>query len=93
MYLSVDEISEVLAWVEKQGCKIGSQRRILPLVHPMLAFCAYLGCRRSQMLRSRVEDLDFEAGQIRLREKHCSTRTETKPQCKMMEVKANELSG
>src|SRR5262249_48421659 len=59
LYLSVHEIEEVLAWVKKHGCKIGSNRRILPWVYPMFAFCAYLGCRRSEMLRSRLEDLDF----------------------------------
>jgi integrase len=76
LYLSVDEISEVLAWVKKHGCKIGSNRRILPWVYPMFAFCAYLGCRRSEMLRSRLEDLDFETGQIRLRERKKDTSKE-----------------
>jgi integrase len=76
LYLSVDEIEEVLAWVEKHGCKIGSKRRILPCVYPMFAFCAYLGCRRSEMLRSRLEDLDFEGGEILLREKKKDTSKE-----------------
>jgi integrase len=73
LYLSVDEISEVLDWVKKHGCKIGSKRRILSWVYPMFAFCAYLGCRRSEMLRSRLEDLDFEGGEILLREKKKDT--------------------
>ena len=76
LYLSVDEIEEVLAWVKKHGCKIGSKRRTFPWVYPMFAFCAYLGCRRSEMLRSRLEDLDFETGQIRLREKKKDTSKE-----------------
>jgi integrase len=76
LYLSVDEIEEVLAWVKKHGCKIGSKRRMLPWVYPMFAFCAYLGCRRSEMLRSRVEDLDFVRGEILLREKKKDTTKE-----------------
>jgi integrase len=76
LYLSVEQIEGVLAWVKKHGCKIGSKRRILPWVYPMFAFCAYLGCRRSEMLRSRLEDLDFEGGEILLREKKKDTRKE-----------------
>src|SRR5262249_41820385 len=60
----------------KYGCKIGSNRRILPWVYPMFAFCAYLGCRRSEMLRSRLEDLDFERDEILLREKKKDTTKE-----------------
>src|SRR5215831_3153481 len=69
LYLSVEQVEGVLAWVKKHGCKIGSKRRVYPWVYPMFAFCAYLGCRRSEMLRSRLEDLDFEGGEILLREK------------------------
>jgi integrase len=73
LYLSVDEIEDVLAWVKEHGCLVRSKRRVFPWVHPMFAFSAYLGCRRSEMLRSRLEDLDFEGGEIRLREKKKDT--------------------
>jgi integrase len=76
LYLSVEQIEGVLAWVKKHGCKIGSKRRFLPWVYPMFAFCAYLGCRRSEILRSRLEDVDFERGEILLREKIKDTTKE-----------------
>jgi integrase len=36
-----------------------------------VAFCiaAYTGARRSEILRSRVDDIDFDAGTITIREK------------------------
>ena len=38
-------------------------------IHPLLAFVAHTGVRISEALRSRVEDLDFHAGKIIIREK------------------------
>jgi integrase len=35
----------------------------------MFAFVALTGARRSEMLRSRIEDIDFDAGVVRIREK------------------------
>ncbi|CAN5307802.1 hypothetical protein BH10PLA2_BH10PLA2_27640 [soil metagenome] len=78
LYLSVEQVDELLTWVRQQGCLIRKKRRIFPWVHPMLAFCAYTGARRSEMLRCRLEDLDFEAATIQIREKKKDpTRKET----------------
>jgi integrase len=37
-------------------------------VLPMFAFAIYTGARRSEMMRSRVDDFDFRVGRVRLRE-------------------------
>jgi integrase len=36
---------------------------------PLVAFGAYTGARRSELIRSRIEDFDFEGGFVRIREK------------------------
>ena len=50
------------------------------VIYPMLCFAAYTGARRSEVLRSEIDDLDFESSVITIREKkRCrgklSTRT------------------
>jgi integrase len=40
-----------------------------PCVYVAFCLAAYTGARRSEILRSRVDDLDFEAGMIAIREK------------------------
>lgn len=40
-----------------------------PYVYPMFVFAAMTGARRSEMLRSRIDDFDFEGGFVRIREK------------------------
>jgi len=47
-----------------------------PFVHPMIAFVAMTGCRRAEMLRSRIDDLDFEQRIIHIREKKRDTSRE-----------------
>ncbi len=42
----------------------------------MLAFAAHTGARRSEILRSRVEDIDFERGVVNIREKKNDTSRE-----------------
>lgn len=37
--------------------------------YPMFVFVAHTGARRSEVLRSRVEDIDFQARRVRIREK------------------------
>ncbi len=43
-------------------------------VYPMLALVAYTGCRRSEMMRSEVDDVRFDDGVIRMREKKKSRK-------------------
>jgi len=40
-----------------------------PFTYPMFAFAAYTGARRSDILRSLVDDFDFEQRLVRIREK------------------------
>lgn len=69
LFLTVAQIEELLAFVRDNGCLIRKNRRVFPWVYPMLAFCAYTGARRSEMLRSRLEDLDFDGDEVSIREK------------------------
>ncbi|GAB5407463.1 MAG: hypothetical protein Aurels2KO_56940 [Aureliella sp.] len=39
------------------------------LIHPMIAFAAYTGARRSELLRSELQDIDLEASMVVIREK------------------------
>jgi integrase len=69
LYLTVNEIEELLAYVKDAGCLIREKRYQFPWVYPMIAFCAYTGARRSEMLRCEIQDLDFEKNEIAIREK------------------------
>ena len=61
LFLTVPEIDELLAFVRHQATK--------PFVYPMVVFAAHTGARRSEMLRSKIRDVDFESGKITIREK------------------------
>lgn len=61
LYLTRAELEEFLAYVEKNGT--------LPWVYPMVAFAAYTGARRSEMLRALVSDVDLDEGTVTIREK------------------------
>jgi integrase len=61
LFLTVPEIDELLAYVRDQATK--------PFVYPMVVFAAHTGARRSEMLRSKIRDVDFESGKITIREK------------------------
>jgi site-specific recombinase XerD len=61
LFLDRDQIAEVLAYV-----KASAQQ---PFIHPMFAFIALTGCRRSEMLRSERRDLNLVTGKVAIREK------------------------
>jgi integrase len=61
MFLTVPEIEDMLGHVEKAA--------IQPFVHPMIAFAAFTGARRSEVLRAHVTDVDHESGIITIRER------------------------
>jgi integrase len=61
VYLTLPEIGDVLTYVKQQPGP--------DFFYPMLVLAAYTGARRSEMLRSRVEDFDFEANVVTIREK------------------------
>lgn len=72
LYLTRHEIEELLDYFQKNAT--------LPWVYPMVAFAAYTGARRSELLRALATDVDLKAGVVIIREKKrlkgkSSTRT------------------
>jgi integrase len=61
LYLTRTEIEEFLLQVQ--------QNATLPWVYPMVAFAAYTGARRSELLRVLVTDLDLAGSTVIIREK------------------------
>jgi integrase len=61
LYLRLPEVEEMLAHVRERAGH--------PWIHPLLATAAYTGARRSELIRMRVSDVDFEGGVITVREK------------------------
>jgi integrase len=69
LFLTVTETNDFLAFAKGNGCLVRNSRKHFAWVYPMLAFAAHTGARRSEILRSRVEDIDFENGEVAIREK------------------------
>ena len=61
LYLHIDEVNEAL--------DVFSTLARHPFIYPMMVFVAHTGCRRSEMVRSRIEDVDFNSKTIQIREK------------------------
>lgn len=61
LYLELSEIEEILVHVKLKARE--------PWVYPMMVFVARTGARRSEALRSQVDDFDFESKMVRIREK------------------------
>ena len=61
LFLTLPEIRDVLEFVRS--------RTAHPFVFPMFIFAAHTGARRSEMLRSQIDDSDFTAGVVTIREK------------------------
>jgi integrase len=61
LYLTPEETAEFLRHLRAAARH--------PWVYPMAVLAAHTGARRSEMLRARVEDVDFEAGVVTVREK------------------------
>jgi integrase len=74
LYLTLPEVEEVLQLVKRQALQ--------PFVYPMFVFAAHTGARRSEIVRSRISDLDFEANTVTIRERkrvHSQTTTRRVP--------------
>lgn len=69
LFLRKEEITDLLSQVER------SEGVSLP--YAMLAFVADTGARRSEVLRSRIDDFDFRAGTVLIREKKRSRANST----------------
>jgi integrase len=48
-----------------------------PFVHAAIAVAAFTGARRSEIIRSKIEDWDFERGIVRIRERKGSRKKKT----------------
>lgn len=68
LYLKKDELDELLEFV-------GLDPR--PWVNALFTFAAHTGARKSELLRSRVEDFKFDQGIVIIREKKKQKGTET----------------
>ncbi len=71
LFLTTVEIAELLADVKKVALQ--------PCIYPMLVFAAHTGARRSEILRSQVDDVDLLGRTLTIREKkrvrgRCTTR-------------------
>jgi len=69
LYLNTDEIKELLAHIKKHSR--------YPYLHPMLVTAAHTGARRSELLRSDVDDGDFNSKTITFRERKRNSRMHT----------------
>jgi integrase len=61
VFLTLPEVDEFLEFVKGQALR--------PFIYPMFVFAAHTGARRSELLRSRIDDLDFGAMRVTVREK------------------------
>jgi integrase len=61
LYLTSEELSELLGYVKQHDARA--------FVYPMVAFVALTGCRRSEMVRSLLDDWDLDQGRVIIREK------------------------
>jgi integrase len=61
LFLSVAEITDVLAYVRATARH--------PFIYPMFVFAAHTGVRRSEIVRSRRADFDFNSKTVLVREK------------------------
>ena len=61
IYLETSEVGEVLEHIRKTAR--------YPFIYPMMVFVAHTSARRSELVRSLIEDIDFRSRTVMLREK------------------------
>jgi integrase len=61
LFLTLDEVAELLAHLRDSGTR--------PWVYPMVCFAAHTGARRSELLRARAADIDFQGKTVLINEK------------------------
>lgn len=61
VYLTVPEINELLDHVKANASQ--------PWIYPMFCFAAFTGARRSEIIRMRIGDVDFQGGIVTISEK------------------------
>ncbi len=86
LFLDTQQVAECLEYVRTTSD--------VPFAYPMFAFVAHTSARRSEMLRSRVEDFDFEAKRVRIREKKKDkTKKETERYVEMSSLLEQAMKG
>jgi integrase len=60
LFLTRSEVDDLLTHVRERGLQ--------PFVYPMICLAAHIGARRSELLRIRVDDVDFGSGTVLLQE-------------------------
>lgn len=68
LYLTREQVKEVLECVK---AKTADDH---PFLYPMFAFVAHTGARRSELLRSQINDFDFHMNTVQIREKKKSKK-------------------
>ena len=71
LFLDTTEVAEVLEIVRRKSLSHATW------LYPFIVVAAYSGARRGELFRAKIEDFDFEAGLILLREKKRSKDKET----------------
>jgi integrase len=66
LFLTVEEVDGLLKEI---GTTVRHQ-----FIHPMMIFVAHTGARRSELIRSRIDDFDFETRTVQIREKKRSRK-------------------
>lgn len=61
LYLDQSQVADLLDHVKENARH--------DFIYPMFAFTAYTGARRSEIIRSRIDDIQFDSNQILIREK------------------------
>lgn len=61
LFLTQEQIDEVLKFVKREAQ--------YAFIYSMFTFAAHTGARRSEILRSRVDDFNFDEGTVQIREK------------------------
>jgi integrase len=61
VFLSLEELDELINHVSKTATP--------PFLYPMFLFAAHTGARRSELIRSEIDDIDFYSGTVMIRER------------------------
>jgi integrase len=69
LFLTDEHVREVLDLVRAKATA--------PFIYPMFAFAALTGARRGELLRSQVDDFDFDAGKVTIHGTKGRQRTQT----------------
>jgi integrase len=59
LFLDETQVQELLTFFQENAS--------YPFIHPAVAIATFTGARRSEIIRSKIEDWDFESGIVRIR--------------------------